>query len=62
MIDKDFTIILTGAQLNVIGNAIEQTKAVLDVVALDIRTQVNAQLARLEPELQKGGAEQKKPA
>jgi hypothetical protein len=46
MIDKQFTLVLTGAQLNLIGNAIDQTKAALDVVALGIQKQANDQLAR----------------
>jgi hypothetical protein len=46
MIDTRFTVILTGAQLNLIGNAIEQAKAALDVVALDVQKQVNDALAQ----------------
>lgn len=45
MTEKTFLLQLTGTQLNLIGNAVEQTKASLDVLSMNIQAQVNAQLA-----------------
>jgi hypothetical protein len=46
MMDKTFTLRLTGAKLNTLGSMIELAKRSLDELALDVQTQANDQLAR----------------